>query len=324
MFLTFFFHYTIFPSVIQETLSIKKEILRSKMKDDASPSYFRTRMNASASPEIALPFYAHNTGILELKQGQTDHSGGILNPFVRVSWILSGQCETLISDRSVLVGPNTVFYTLFHEERRIRCISKNCRIRWFCFDGPLAEAFLLGFRYPRLLTAGPYPESLFGELDRIMTDDTPACIRRKSCLIMEILCAVAPEEDWLRQTEKIVPQSLALIHRNLSNADFGLETLCEYFHISPATLTRLFRKHTQISPGRYILNMRLSKALSLLTGTDLSVERIAGQCGFRDRSSFTRFIRRSRGCSPTEYRKRQEQKYSSAPGSGRSGDLTDF
>ncbi len=68
-----------------------------------------------------------------------------------------------------------------------------------------------------------------------MTDDTPVCIRRKSSLIMEILYAVPPEEDWLRQTKKIVPQSLTLRNRKLGKADFGLETLCEYFLISSGT-----------------------------------------------------------------------------------------
>ncbi len=280
------------------------------MDQQISHNFFRTRLNSSESPVIPLPFYAHNTGILELKQGKIEHSGGILNPFVRVSWILSGQCETLLNEHSVIAGPNTVFYTLFNEERVLRCLSRTCRIRWVCFDGPLAEAFFLGFRYPRLMTGGQYPEALFDELDRIMSDDSPRCIRRKSCLVMEILSSIAPEENDQHQTEKMIPQSLLLIRQNLSNPDFGLETLCEHFGISPATLTRLFRKHTHISPGRYILNMRLSKAVSLLTGTDLSIERISSQCGFRDRSSFTRFIRRSYGCSPSSYRANREASFS--------------
>ena len=275
------------------------------MEQQIFRNFFRTRLNSTESPVIPLPFYAHNTGILELEQGKIERSGGVLNPFVRISWVLSGQCETLLTEQPVIAGPNTVFYTLFNEERVLRCLSRSCRIRWVCFDGPLAEAFVLGFRYPRLMNAGLYPEALFDELDRIMSDDTPRCIRRKSCLIMEILSSIAPEENDQHQTEKVIPQSLLLIRQNLSNPDFGLEDLCGHFGISPATLTRLFRKYTRISPGRYILNMRLSKAVSLLTGTDLSIERISVQCGFRDRSSFTRFIRRSYGCSPTVYRERR-------------------
>ena len=42
------------------------------MDQQISHNFFRTRLNSSESPVIPLPFYAHNTGILELKQGMLD------------------------------------------------------------------------------------------------------------------------------------------------------------------------------------------------------------------------------------------------------------
>ncbi len=278
-----------------------------ELAPDRQKNFFRTRQNSNLPPDVPLPFYAHNTGISVLREGQEQRSGGILNPFVRISWILSGHGEILVADRAVTAGAGFVSYALYGEERVIRCVSEECRIRFLCFDGPLAEAVLLSFRYPRSFVCGEYPERLFEELDRIMCDDSPARIRRKSSLVWEVIASLAPEEETPNSAE-IVPQCILLIRRNLADANFGLETLCDHFHISPATLSRLFRKHAQLSPGRYILNMKLARAVSLLTGTVLPIEEVARQCGFRDRPSFTRFIRRSHGCSPTEYRERHVQR----------------
>ncbi len=224
-----------------------------------------------------------------------------MNQFVKITWLLSGTCETLIHDRMQPVGENAVYYTLYGEERELRCVSSEARVRWLNIDGPCAEMVMLAFRYPRIQTAR-YPKHLFDELDRIMADSSPEMIRRKSCLVMEILAAMGGKDDLPHLNEKLIPKCLAMIRREIADPAFGLEALCEQFSVSRTTLTRLFRRETHISPGRYILNLRLSKAIALLGGTDLPIMEVARQCGFRDRPTFTRFIRRSKGMSPSEFR----------------------
>lgn len=275
------------------------------MSEDSCPrqSFFVVRQDEKTLPAVPLPFYASSTGISAHESGQSEHTGRILNQFVKITWLLSGTYETLISDRKQQIGKGAVFYTLYGEERYLRCVSEWGASRWLCIDGPFAEAFLLAFRYPRIQTAGSYPERQFAELDEIMGDDSPEQIRRKSCLVMEIIAAMAGNDDTLYPTERLVRKCIAMIRSNIANPDFSLEQLCDELAVSRATLNRLFRKTTHFSPGRYLLNERMSRATSLLTGSDLPIEEIAARCGFRSRPTFSRFIRRSKKVSPQEYRK---------------------
>lgn len=270
-------------------------------------SFFSTRQIPNSMYATPLPFYAASTGVNVYGKGESDQAGGILNQFVRITWVLTGTCEILINDKMQLIGPNTVMFQLYGDERVFRSVSNECRFRWLCIDGPFAESIMLSFRYPRVQRWGEYPAHLFAELDRIMGEESPDMVRRKSCIVMELLASMAEKDDSPYANERIVAKCLAMIRRNFSDPNFGLETLCEQFSISRTTLTRLFRRETCFSPGRFILNEKMAKAVGLLSGTDLPIEVVAKQCGFRDRPTFTRFIRRGKGMSPTEFREQCTQ-----------------
>ena len=264
---------------------------------------FFTRQVSQERPLIPLPFYAHSTGVSINKKGEAKFKGRLLNQFVEIRWILSGLSETIVANKKVVLGPSHVFYNLSGEERFLTCLSDECTSRWLCFDGPLADAFMFSYQYPRHQIVDVYPEALFNELESIMSDSSPLQIRRKSAIIMEILAYMAGEDNTVQSTEKLIRQILTLIRANISNPELGIEFLCDAIGISRATLTRIFQTHTNLSPGRYILNMKLQKALGLLEGSDLPIELISRECGFHDPRTFSRFIKRSTGLGPMAYRK---------------------
>ena len=53
----------------------------------------------------------------------------------------------------------------------------------------------------------------------------------------------------------------------------------------------------------YITKERATRAVKLLADPSLSMEDIAEQCGFGDKSSLYRAFEKYFGCSPSEYRK---------------------
>ena len=68
-------------------------------------------------------------------------------------------------------------------------------------------------------------------------------------------------------------------------------------------LARAFRQHFHCSPGEYLRNCRIEKAMQLLKRADLSIAQIAQQTGFCDQSQFARAFRRKTGCSPGDYQR---------------------
>jgi transcriptional regulator GlxA family with amidase domain len=52
----------------------------------------------------------------------------------------------------------------------------------------------------------------------------------------------------------------------------------------------------------YLNRLRVKKASALLTGTNLSLSRIAASCGFKDQSWFSKIFKHYAGICPGKYR----------------------
>jgi AraC family transcriptional regulator len=86
--------------------------------------------------------------------------------------------------------------------------------------------------------------------------------------------------------------------RGLSIAQIASECSLSRSHFS-----RAFKKNTGVSPRDWFLQMRLDKAKSLLTETQLTISRISLDCGFADQSHFTRVFTRVTGLTPFSWRR---------------------
>lgn len=83
----------------------------------------------------------------------------------------------------------------------------------------------------------------------------------------------------------------------LSNA-----VLAEYIHMDVRNFIRYFKKITGNTPAKYITLLRMSKAQSLLTETDLRISDIMYQVGINDLPLFSKMFKRVYSMSPKAYR----------------------
>lgn len=80
--------------------------------------------------------------------------------------------------------------------------------------------------------------------------------------------------------------------------------LSEEAHMSKRTLTRRFAETTGTSPLNWITTLRVQRAKDLLETTTLSIEEIAGQCGFGSAPVLRHHFRARIRLSPNLYRAR--------------------
>lgn len=73
---------------------------------------------------------------------------------------------------------------------------------------------------------------------------------------------------------------------------------------SSGHLARLFRETRQTTFSRYLQELRMHRAVGLLTSTAESIGRIARLVGYADSSRFTLHFRRRYGLTPRAYRRR--------------------
>ena len=82
----------------------------------------------------------------------------------------------------------------------------------------------------------------------------------------------------------------------------SLEDLAYSAHVGKSECLRCFRNCLNISPYKYLLNYRLSKAVELLKTTDLPIGEISEKTGFHQMSYFGKCFREKTGFSPRAYR----------------------
>lgn len=81
----------------------------------------------------------------------------------------------------------------------------------------------------------------------------------------------------------------------------SLDTLAERCGMGKYKFIREFSKATGYTPGAYILNRRLERAISLIDA-DMPLTRVALESGFYDQSHFIRAFRKHRGVTPGAFR----------------------
>ena len=81
-----------------------------------------------------------------------------------------------------------------------------------------------------------------------------------------------------------------------------INALAKELHVSRSTYYQLFRKFSGKTPGDFITDHRISKAMAMLLKTDYSITAVALQTGFFDASHFIHTFEKKVGVSPKEYR----------------------
>lgn len=83
----------------------------------------------------------------------------------------------------------------------------------------------------------------------------------------------------------------------------NLKRLAKELGLTQVQFTRRFKKSTGMAPLDYLTSLRLQKVQKLLLESDLTLQQIAGQCGFENEFYLSRVFKKRMQIPPTYYRK---------------------
>jgi AraC-like DNA-binding protein/ligand-binding sensor protein len=81
-----------------------------------------------------------------------------------------------------------------------------------------------------------------------------------------------------------------------------LDSLAREVYLSKSYLSSIFKQETGTSLTAYITKVRVEKSKKMLLEDHVSLATIAGQCGFKDQSYFTKVFKKETGRSPKKFR----------------------
>ncbi len=213
--------------------------------------------------------------------------------------MVRGKAEYLFKDNSFTATPENFFYPAKESFYAIKVREKS---HFICIDFDFEEIEVE--RKSELYSIGSVTlKNDFERIFRIWTQKDPWYLSDTMSTIygLQSLSLRSKTKIYSQKSEKF-GQILDCLIKNYSDSDFTVEELAKQSGMSTVHLRRLFASSVGASPVKYLNNLRLNKAKSMLATTDYSIEQIALSIGMKDRYYFSRLFKKETGITPTAYR----------------------
>lgn len=262
-----------------------------------------SRPNPYRLPEWPLPLFPRSCGESLSMRDREMHDGS--ETFVQINWCTEGEGMVSIAHGAEQpVAPGDVFYSLPGSPRSNTGRTAPWKLRWLTFDGPFAADFMQAYAYPVFIpNAGACPEELFLEFERGLRENTLSAMRRLISIIAEILFLAGDPLNGAAPENRLIRRFVETVRDHYMERDLDVNRLAEMLGVHRSTLSRIVGEKMRLSPGRYLSQVRIQRALSLLRNTMLPVHEAASRVGIPDPAHFARLIRAATGMTPGRFRR---------------------
>ncbi len=224
-------------------------------------------------------------------------------------YILAGCCVVEYEGEEYTLKPGDMVLYKPHQKQLYRFFP-GTESDWIHFSGIGAEEAL---KAAGLWTRGVMRPGvseticrLFDELNREMViKEYPysiMCEGKLLELIATISREVNPKENLDSGRRSLIYDAMNDIHAQYQSK-MDITKLAKQYDLSKGRFDHLFKEVTGLSPHRYLMKVRLEKAVYFLCNTTLNVSEIAELTGFEDPLYFSRIFKKQYSLSPKAYRK---------------------
>jgi AraC-like DNA-binding protein len=253
-----------------------------------------------------LPLTVQSVGCYDFDQ--TWREGPVRKEFLELFWTSSGQGAFTVGPDSITVGPGDLFIYRPGETHRLQATAEKWRYGWITLDHPDALRWVEGFGLTkRVQSVGPCPEDLLQQIAEQIQLCLPEGERRAAQLTHSLLITASAGPTIPKRSTPSM-HAKERMDNHYHNPQFGVSEIADELNIHRTTLFRLFHQQFGLTPSRYLQNLRMQKALSMLKESNESIQDVARLCGYSDPNYFSRSVRRATGSNPRDFRCGQNSK----------------
>lgn len=146
-----------------------------------------------------------------------------------------------------------------------------------------------------------------GSLDWLCTTKIPLHDTRNRVIGLAGTARVINDSDWVYADHPEMQKIVNFIRAHFKEKILMADT-AKVGGVSISSQERLFKKTFGLTPLMYLRKTRLNAACKLLRDTNMSLAKIAVECGFNDQTNMTRAFRLELKITPLRYRRRFDEK----------------
>lgn len=241
--------------------------------------------------------------------------GRVLNEF-QINFITEGSGVLENKYGTFAIKQGSIFITFPGFWHRYKPNSKSgWTENYIGFDGTMARKLLSKPRFsPKepVFYFGIKEEILdsFLKIFDLVKKEQPGYQQIASGMVLKLLGYIISFEKQKGFSGKPIAQVIEAIRfemRQNMEKDLNLEELAQQHHVSYSFFRKMFKKYTGVSPGQYILQLRIARAKELLISSDKSIKEISYELGFQSIYYFSNIFKKKEGYTPSFFRNKNRQ-----------------
>ena len=218
-----------------------------------------------------------------------------------------------IDDESHPIHENMVICAKPGQIRHTRLPFKCYYIHMIVNEGDLGDTLAALPNYIDFLSTDQIKEIFISLCEHYNTGITNDDILLQSLILKLIYILSENSASVIKFTQKsnnhkTIERTLEYINNNLT-ADLTLESLASAANFNAIYFHKLFKASTGKTLHEYVEDQRIKKSINLLISTNMTLAKIAYECGFSSQSYFNYVFKKKNGLTPRKYAQRIQLKY---------------
>lgn len=176
-------------------------------------------------------------------------------------------------------------------------------------DIELAELLSDGIGWKRPVDIGDRHRFFFEDVREKALSGDARLQKSGEYQVMAFLYSLAAgPREWSAQGESgaRIEQALKIMQKSVFKS-LSLGDIAGQLNVSQEHFIRLFKKHMNSTPMKYMTRLKIEAATSMLISSDTRIYRIAQQLHFHSEFHFSRVFKQHTGVSPRQYRVQYRQ-----------------
>ncbi|MGG1674918.1 response regulator [Neobacillus sp. NRS-1170] len=104
-----------------------------------------------------------------------------------------------------------------------------------------------------------------------------------------------------------IREAIDYINNNIKN-ELTQKEVADHVHLNPSYLSVLFKEHVKLTFSEYVTRRRIQRAKELLISTNLPINDIAEESGYKTAKYFIKIFKELEGMTPSAYRKNNNER----------------